>query len=129
MACCWLNVCVEHELWSYAAILLSTVCQHCTAIDFLDSAHNCLSSICNSLHLISEWHEHTHLIEYHMNAHSHVQYIWVDNSDICGSLLKRIFPTVREVLEDSTHLMRRYMRTLVPDHPHNRKSYLLKACT
>lgn len=51
-----------------------------------------------------------------------LQDIWVDNSDICGALLKSIFPSVKQVLEDSTHLMRRYMRTLVPDHPQNRMS-------
>ena len=45
---------------------------------------------------------------------------WVDNSDICGDFLKSIFPTVKQVLEDTTHLMRRYMRTLMPDHPQNR---------
>ena len=49
-----------------------------------------------------------------------MQYIWVDNSDISGPLLRRIFPGAL-VLEDSTHLIRRYMRTLLPDHPQNRK--------
>ena len=52
-------------------------------------------------------------------------YIWVDNSAVCGNLLKKIFPTVKNVLEDLTHLMRRYMRTLTPGHPLNRKSLLL----
>ena len=47
-----------------------------------------------------------------------VQYIWVDNSDIVGSVLKDIFPTAT-IMEDSTHLMRRYMKTLSGDHPMN----------
>ena len=52
-------------------------------------------------------------------------YIWVNYSAVCGNLLKKIFPTVKIVLEDSTHLMRRYMRTLTPGHPLNRESQLL----
>ncbi|EIE19667.1 hypothetical protein COCSUDRAFT_58410 [Coccomyxa subellipsoidea C-169] len=48
------------------------------------------------------------------------EYIWVDYSPVCGNLLKKIFPTVKIVLEDSTHLMRRYMRTLTPGHALNR---------
>lgn len=55
------------------------------------------------------------------------EYIWVDNSAMCGNLLKKIFPSVKMVLEDSTHLMRRYMRTLTPGHPLNRESQLSKA--
>ena len=50
------------------------------------------------------------------------EYIWVDNSDQSGQILQGIFPTVKRVLEDSTHLMRRYMRTLTPGHPLNRES-------
>ncbi|CAL8464498.1 g4033 [Coccomyxa elongata] len=41
-------------------------------------------------------------------------YIWVDNYAVCGTLLKKIFPTIKIVLEDSAHLVRRYMRTLTP---------------
>ena len=52
----------------------------------------------------------------------------MDNSAVCGNLLKKIFPTVKIVLEDSTHLMRRYMRTLTPGHPLNRKSQLFWGC-
>lgn len=50
------------------------------------------------------------------------EFIWVDNSDQSGQILQGIFPTVKRVLEDSTHLMRRYMRTLTPGHPLNRES-------
>ena len=39
-----------------------------------------------------------------------LQYIWVANSDICGPLLKSICPAVKQVMEDSTHLMRCYMK-------------------
>ena len=49
------------------------------------------------------------------------EYIWVDNSDQSGQILQSIFPSVKRVLEDSTHLMRRYMRTLTPGHPLNRE--------
>lgn len=37
------------------------------------------------------------------------------------SLLQEMFPSVERVIEDSTHLMRRYMRTLTPGHPMNGK--------
>lgn len=49
------------------------------------------------------------------------EYIWVDNSDQSANILMEIFPTVKAVLEDSTHLMRRYMRTLTPGHPSYRE--------
>lgn len=48
------------------------------------------------------------------------EHICADNSDVGGPLLKIISPTVKQVMEDSTHLMRPYMRTLMPDHPQNR---------
>ena len=48
------------------------------------------------------------------------EYIWVDDSDQSGQILHNIFPSVKVVLEDSTHLMRRYMRTLTPGQPLNR---------
>ena len=51
------------------------------------------------------------------------EYIWVDNSGQCRHLLQELFPTVKRVLEDSTHLMRRYLRTLTPNHPSNRKPH------
>lgn len=54
------------------------------------------------------------------------EYIWVDNSAVCGNLLRNIFPSVKIVLEDTTHLMRRYMRTLTPGHPLNRESQFPK---
>ena len=49
------------------------------------------------------------------------EYVWVDNSDQSANILMEIFPTVKAVLEDSTHLMRRYIRTLTPGHPLNRE--------
>ncbi|KAK9918950.1 hypothetical protein WJX75_008262 [Coccomyxa subellipsoidea] len=49
------------------------------------------------------------------------EYVWVDNSDQSANILMEIFPTVKAVLEDSTHLMRRYIRTLTPGHPLNQE--------
>jgi hypothetical protein len=49
-------------------------------------------------------------------------YIYVDNSSQTASFLQEVFPSVKKVIEDSTHFMRRYMRTLTPGHPLNGKS-------
>lgn len=56
------------------------------------------------------------------------EYIWVDNSDQSANILCEIFPSVKGVLEDSTHLMRRYMRTLTPGHPLNRELPATSLC-
>lgn len=50
--------------------------------------------------------------------------IWVDDSDIIAPTLRGIFPDVI-VLEDSTHLMRRIMRTLTPGHGLNSERSLV----
>ena len=47
------------------------------------------------------------------------KFIWVDNSDIVGALLRKIFPKAI-IMEDSTHMMRRVTQTLTSGHPLNR---------
>ena len=47
--------------------------------------------------------------------------MYVDNSDITGPILANLFPNTL-IKEDTTHLMRRPMRTLTPGHPLNRKN-------
>ena len=49
-------------------------------------------------------------------------FIWVDNSDISGPMLRIVFPSLKMVMEDNTHLIRRTMRTLKAGHPLNSKS-------
>ncbi|KAA6421252.1 MAG: hypothetical protein FRX49_08738 [Trebouxia sp. A1-2] len=43
------------------------------------------------------------------------RFIWLDNSDFSGPFLRKLFPNITS-MEDSTHLMRRGIRTLTPGH-------------
>ena len=52
-----------------------------------------------------------------------MQYIWVDNSDICGDFLKSIFPTVKEILEDEA-----VHEDLDVRAPHNRMLCFIRQC-
>ena len=49
-------------------------------------------------------------------------FMWLDNSDFSGPFMRKLFPNTT-IMEDSTHLMRRGMRTLTPGHSMISESY------